>query len=147
MSTPPHRPARSSRQQYREFVEAFRTKQLDSEGQAGGPPGAAKSAARRAHLREYLRWLRPHRTMAVAVFLLALVGAGLQMVEPLFLRYIIDRVLLVSTYTTAEKALRLHLAGATFLTVIIVSNVLGVIKDYRQRMLNTHVMLDRKSVV
>lgn len=141
MSTPPHRPARSSRQQYREFVEAFRTKQLDSEGQAGGPPGAAKSAARRAHLREYLRWLRPHRTMAVAVFLLALVGAGLQMVEPLFLRYIIDRVLLVSTYTTAEKALRLHLAGATFLTVIIVSNVLGVIKDYRQRMLNTHVML------
>ncbi|MEI6740931.1 MAG: ABC transporter ATP-binding protein [Gemmatimonadaceae bacterium] len=141
MNTPPRRPARSSRQQYQEFVEAFRTKQLDSEGQAGGPPGAAKSAARRAHLREYLRWLRPHRTMAVAVFLLALIGAGLQMVEPLFLRYIIDRVLLVPTYTTAEKALRLHLAGATFLTVIIVSNVLGVIKDYRQRMLNTHVML------
>jgi ATP-binding cassette subfamily B protein/subfamily B ATP-binding cassette protein MsbA len=36
---------------------------------------------------------------------------------------------------------RLQLAGATFLAVIVASNLLGAWKDYRQRMLNVRVML------
>ena len=149
--TRPH----SSRQRYREFVEAFRTKRLDTEGvtAAQGPAAHAQAstktpakrsatwAARWQHLRKYLRWLGPHRTAAAVVFVLALAGAGLQMVEPLFLRFIVDHVLLNKGIDAATKLLRLNLAGVTFLSVVVISNVIGVVKDYRQRMLNTHVML------
>ena len=66
-------------------------------------PGQRRPADRRAagqapsdaqYLREYLRWLRPHRYAVAVVFVLALMVAGLQMIEPLFMRFIIDRVLL-----------------------------------------------------
>src|SRR5204862_1577743 len=35
----------------------------------------------------------------------------------------------------------LHLAGATFLAVIVGSKLIGIFKDYRQRLVNTRVML------
>src|SRR5207248_8050243 len=41
----------------------------------------------------------------------------------------------------AARLARLHLAGAVFLAVILASKVVGVLKDYRQRLLNTRVML------
>ncbi len=46
------------------------------------------------YVRAYLRWLRPHRFAIGAVFTLALMRAGLEMIEPLFMRFIIDHVLL-----------------------------------------------------
>ena len=104
------------------------------------PPPTA-TGRRRAYVREYLRWLQPHRMAVGTLFMLALAVAGLQMIEPLFMRYIIDRVLLNTTLDTAARMLRLNLAGAAFLTAIIVAGLLGVWKDYRQRLLNTHVML------
>ncbi|HET7189990.1 MAG TPA: ABC transporter ATP-binding protein, partial [Gemmatimonadaceae bacterium] len=58
-----------------------------------------------------------------------------------FMRYIVDKVLLNSALTTAQRLTRLHLAGMTFLTVIIVSSLVNVTKDYQQRLLNTRVML------
>jgi ATP-binding cassette subfamily B protein/subfamily B ATP-binding cassette protein MsbA len=75
------------------------------------------------------------------VLALALVVAGLQMIEPLFMRFIIDRVLLDTTLSAETRLGRLHTAGAAFLVVIIASNAIGAIKDYRQRLLNTRVML------
>ena len=45
-------------------------------------------------MRAYLRYLRPHLYGVAAIFLLALVAAGLEMIEPLFMRFIVDRVLL-----------------------------------------------------
>ena len=177
---------RSSRQQYRRFVQAYRDRRLDDASEADGkdataagdgaaadgvspPDGAASadgtapadgaaptdgagsgnrprrtrllSAGRRQYLREYIRWLKPHRAAVAMVFLLALIGAGLQMVEPLFMRYIVDRVLLNEALDTAARLSRLHLAGMIFLGVIIVSNLVGTVKDYRQRLLNVSVML------
>ncbi|MEP6729940.1 MAG: ABC transporter ATP-binding protein [bacterium] len=150
---------RSSRQRYREFVEDYAHGRLDdaADAVAGGRPAAQlqagpaaptaqsgkdpKRAKRREYLREYVRWLWPHRYRIGAVFTFALVVAGVQMVEPLFMRYIIDKVLLNKTLDTPSRLTRLNLAGATFLTVIIVSNVLGLVKDYRQRILNVRVML------
>ncbi len=75
------------------------------------------------------------------MFLLALAGAGLQMVEPLFMRYMIDRVLLNQALDTAARLTLLHLAGGIFLGVIVISNLIGALKDYRQRLLNVRVML------
>ncbi len=96
---------------------------------------------RRQYLREYVRWLWPHRSAVFVFFTLALFAAGLQMVDPLFMRYIIDRVLLNASLDPALRVSRLTWAGGLFLAVVIFSNLLNAFKDYRQRILNTQVML------
>jgi ATP-binding cassette, subfamily B, bacterial len=147
---------RSSRQRYRQFVEDYRHRRLDVEpdGNAAKPGSAGEAAdgdakagakpdkaKRQKYLREYLTWLRPHRG-AVAVFVvLALIAAGLQMVEPLFMRFIVDHVLLNTGLDASARLSRLNMAGAIFLAVIVMSNLIGVAKDYRQRLLNVRVML------
>jgi len=158
---PPSRPnasrARTSRERYRGFVEDYKQRRLDDqvEGADRKPPESAPKPAaegpvrkgflprgqRREYLREYLRWLKPHRNAVAFVFFLALLRAGLEMIEPLFMRYIIDRVLLNQALDAAARLPRLHVAGAVFLTVIVVSGLIQVLKDYRQKLLNIRVML------
>jgi ATP-binding cassette subfamily B protein/subfamily B ATP-binding cassette protein MsbA len=152
-------PAESSRRRFLKFREDYRLRRLDKErpkpgeapatAPATAPAAAAdptKPAARRfsiksGHLREYFAWLRPHAWQVGFVFVLALIVAGLQMIEPLFMRFMIDKVLLATGLEQSERLWRLQLAGATFLFVTIASNLLNTFKDYRQRLLNTHVML------
>ena len=155
---PRQRHARSSRQRYRHFVRDYRDRRLDDRtDQASGKrsieagtnvEAAAEDAKpallggkRREYIREYLRWLWPHRYRVGTLFLLALVGTGLQMIEPLFMRFIIDRVLLNTALDTATRLNRLNLAGVTFLAVILLASSVGLMRDYRQRLLNTQVML------
>jgi ATP-binding cassette, subfamily B, bacterial len=137
---------RSSRLRYRVFRDDYRRGTLDDatdEGTDAASPDAKarRRGSRRAYLRQYLGWLRPHRWAVGGVFALAIVGAGLQMVEPLFMRFIVDDVLLNQALDTAGRLSRLHRAGAVFLGVILLSNLLGALKDYRQRLLNVRVML------
>jgi ATP-binding cassette, subfamily B, bacterial len=155
--THPH----SSRQRYRGFVEDYRARLLDektesangttpadpstngAEGRTAPRPRAGRGdrTKRRAYVREYLRWLRPHRAAFATVFVLALATAGLQMLEPLFMRFIVDHVLLRQGLDTAQRLTRLNLAGMTFVGVIVLSNLVNVTKDYRQKLLNVRVML------
>jgi ATP-binding cassette subfamily B protein/subfamily B ATP-binding cassette protein MsbA len=150
---------RSSRQRYRSFVEDYKLRRLDEAIDARqdgkGPTSPDKPAEeeppapwwrlrrgkRREYLRDYLRWLKPLRAAVVVVFMLALLRAGLEMIEPLFMRFIVDRVLLNEALDAASRIGRLNLAGATFLAVIILSNLVNAAKDYRQRLLNVRVML------
>lgn len=151
----------SSRQRYRRFVDDYLHRRLDDKLEAERNAGRVVEAPaepqngkrptlfrriwpkgkRREYLRDYLRWLKPLRAALVFVFMLALVRAGLEMIEPLFMRYIVDKVLLNAGLTAAQRLTRLHLAGLTFLTVIIVSSLINVTKDYQQKLLNTRVML------
>jgi ATP-binding cassette subfamily B protein/subfamily B ATP-binding cassette protein MsbA len=164
------RHAHSSRHRYRGFVKDYKARKLDeqAEKEKNGQPRDDAALAnqdgkpleataetngdasedkeqsktkRRQYLREYLRWLWPHRYAVGLVFFLALLTAGLQMIEPLFMRFIIDRVLLNTELDSAQRLPLLNIAGAVFLTVIIVSALINVAKDYRQRLLNTRVML------
>src|SRR6059036_1931850 len=116
---------RFSRQRYKQFLEDYKLRRLDDStdgtgGQASAGDGRAgdeKEARpekkrpdrgkRREYLRQYLRWLRPHRYALAAVFLLALLVAGFEMIEPLFMRFIIDRVLLNKALDTASRFARL----------------------------------------
>jgi ATP-binding cassette subfamily B protein/subfamily B ATP-binding cassette protein MsbA len=140
---------RSSRQRYRGFVEDFKHRRLDDVTTPSGngvspeaaPDDGARRVKRRQYVREYLRWLRPHRAEVAGVFALALVTAGLQMIEPLFMRYIIDKVLLDQALTAAARMSRLNFAGALFVAVIVLTSVFNLTKDYRQRLLNVRVML------
>jgi ATP-binding cassette, subfamily B, bacterial len=137
---------RTSRQRYRAFVDDYRHRRLDDRVDSADDPLELESrevrkGRRREYLREYARWLWPYRFAVAGVFLLALVTAALQMVEPLFMRYIIDRVLLNSELDGGARLARLNLAGGLFLSVVIVTALIGVVKDYRQRQLNFRVML------
>src|SRR6188508_2629265 len=141
--------AESSRRRYRTFVKAYRDRTLEdpADGEkkpkaSGTPEEKAKAAGkRREYLRDYINWLWPHRFAIGGFFLLALITAGLEMIEPLFMRFIIDRVLLNETLDRAARLSQLHLAGAFFVAVIVVGNMMRVIKDYRQKLLNVSVML------
>jgi ATP-binding cassette subfamily B protein len=57
------------------------------------------------------------------------------------MRFIVDRVLLVPDLAAVNRSRLLNIAGLTFLVVIIVESVLTGLRDYRQRLLNTRVML------
>jgi ATP-binding cassette subfamily B protein len=137
-------PPKSSRRRYLGFVEDYRQRRLDEE--TATPASSTKDFVdvkpkRREYLREYLTWLRPHWLAVATVFALALLTAGIEMVQPLFMRFIIDKVLLARGLDTGGRLWRLQLAGAIYLAVVIASNLLGTLKDYRQRILNVRFML------
>ena len=135
-------PAHSSKQRYQEFVQDYKLRRLDAASEDGGPaPPPGQPRERRAYLREYIRWLKPHRKELAFVFLVALVVAGLQMIEPLFMRYIVDHVILNRNLDRGARLTQLNLIGLAFLSVIILSHVGGGFKDYRQRILNVRVIL------
>src|SRR2546425_1884637 len=133
------KPPRSSRQRYRAFVQDYTQRRLD-DGTVGESQPLDRGT-RRAYLRDYLRWLRPYRYAAGPPLALALLPTGLQMIEPLFMRFIVDRVLLNARLDTASRLARLNLAGAVFLGVIVLSNLAAALRDYRQRLLTVRVML------
>ena len=132
-------PPRSSRQRYLGFLKDYRQRRLDASAEEDAP--RPDGSQRRAYLRDYLRWLRPYRYAAGALLALALLTTGLQMIEPLFMRFIIDRVLLNTGLDAASRLTRLNLAGAAFVAVIILSNLVDALRDYRQRLLNVRVMM------
>ena len=143
-------PPRSSRQRYRGFVEDYKHRRLDDSTTSGTSSGngpapdagaVARRGKRRQYVREYVRWLKPYRYAVAGLFVLALITAGLQMIEPLFMRFIIDRVLLNTQLDAVTRLTRLNLAGGLFVAVIILSNLVNLTKDYRQRLLNVRVML------
>src|SRR5688500_12339240 len=105
--------APSSRQRYQGFVEDYRHKRLadkteaDKKSLAHAPSKGWPRGKRREYLREYARWLWPHRYSIATVFSFALVISALQMIEPLFMRFIIDRVLLNTELDRAARMVRL----------------------------------------
>ena len=100
-----------------------------------------QKSKRREYMREYLRWLWPHRYAVGALLVIALTGAGLQMVETQFMRTMVDIKIINKKLDSISRLHRLHLTGAVFLGVIVLSNLIGAFRDYRQRIVNTKVML------
>ena len=150
--------ARSSRRRYRGFVGDYKTGQLDAATEARDELARKKEATegtedteksgkgllrgkRKQYLREYLKWLWPHRYAVAGLFTLALLGAAMEMVEPLFMRFIIDKVIGAPDLDRATRLRYLNLAGGSFVALIILGSVIRLTRDYRQRLLNTRVML------
>ena len=138
--------SRSSRERYRKFLQDYKDRKLDDANEADGgallsEPSPKSPSKRREYVRDYLRWLRPHRYAIAGLFGFALLAAGLEMIEPLFMRHIIDRVLLNTGLDKTSRLMQLNLAGAAFVSVVILSNLVSALKDYRQRFLNNRVIL------
>jgi ATP-binding cassette subfamily B protein/subfamily B ATP-binding cassette protein MsbA len=149
---------KSSRRAYRQFVEDYKHQRLDKDddkkpGSETGKDAAGtetapapeqptkKSKTRRASLREYITWLKPHRGEVAFVFVLALGKAALELVEPQFMAFMIDNVLLNETLDTVARMRLLNMAGGLFLVVVLFSSLVTLLRDYRQRLLNTQLML------
>jgi ATP-binding cassette subfamily B protein/subfamily B ATP-binding cassette protein MsbA len=134
----------SSRRRYETFRTLFKERRLDALASTEAEKDQQKrpeKAARRRYLRDYMNWLRPHVWPLVVLFLTAVFVAGLDMVHPLFMRYIIDQVLLTEAVAVSERLTHLHLAGAFFLAVIVMGQLAGDWRNYRQEVLNKQVML------
>jgi ATP-binding cassette subfamily B protein/subfamily B ATP-binding cassette protein MsbA len=150
----------SSKARYREFVKQYAARTLGEDvskdvakhGAKDSKPGTKRwrvrlLARRRGdYLRDYLRWLAPHKKRLAVVCVLALLSAGAQSVEPLFMRYIVDRVLLSDT-PVADRVWRLNAAGAAFLALVVLSAGITVLKDYTQRILNVRVVLSLRRAI
>jgi len=133
------RPAgKSSRIAYRSFLKDYRSQLIDDgeEKRDGSTPDR-----RREFVREYFRWLLPHRWAVGSLFALALAGAICEMVEPLFMRFIVDRVLLNKNISDADRLPSLNFAGLLFVILVIGTNLVNAFKGYNQRLVNTRIML------
>jgi ATP-binding cassette subfamily B protein/subfamily B ATP-binding cassette protein MsbA len=134
----------SSRRRYETFRTLFRTRSLETLALTETEKEKQKrpeKVARQRYLRDYVRWLRPYLRPLLILFATAVFVAALDMLHPLFMRYIIDRVLLVETEPAADRLVQLHLAGAAFLAVIVAGQVAGDWRNYRQEVVNKRVTL------
>jgi ATP-binding cassette subfamily B protein/subfamily B ATP-binding cassette protein MsbA len=137
------KPARTSRQRYETFRRAYqegRTDELGVNAARDKLPPAPKEQRRR-HLLQYLRWLRPHLPAVVAVLLLAALTAGLEMLPPLFLRFVVDHLLLAQDLASGDRLNGLHLVGLVFLAVLIGARLVDSCRSYRLQQLNARVVL------
>ena len=151
---------RSSRRRYLVFVKDYHEQKLDEKLEAENAKKSSVPADKtlpaelspkkrrlfgkgkqRKYVGDYLRWLKPHRYKIALVFTLALITGGAEMIQPLFMRFIIDHVLLNQALDTAAKFGQLRLAGGIYLGVVILTAFVQAFKDYRQRLLNVRVVL------
>src|SRR5262245_56558580 len=74
----------SSKQRYRAFVKAYKDHTLEDPALTEHKPltDPKRPGRRKEYLRDYANWLWPHRFAISGFFLLALITAGLEMVEP-----------------------------------------------------------------
>ncbi|MGI9517994.1 MAG: ABC transporter ATP-binding protein [Pirellulaceae bacterium] len=146
-----HRAGHTSKERFAEFLERFhdgyysRERMTEDSPDGDGKPEqeqdkGAKKQRRRSYLKLYTRELWPHWRMVALLVTLALVIAALQLIQPLFLRYIIDSVLLTEG-SSDWKLSTLHLVAGICLSVVLVSQTLGVWRNWCQRLLNVRVIL------
>ena len=121
-----------------------------SNGHSASTPDKKK---RRRFLRQYIRWLWPFRFPLLVLFVLALLGALLDMVWPWAIKLIIDRVLLAPTFTPAvssgwktgaltiaQKYSALSMIAGGVIVVLLLKQAIDSIRSYRTSVLNATVV-------
>src|SRR3954468_9012563 len=104
------------------------------------PPARPDRATRKRYLRQYIAWLWPYRVAIFALFFLALIGAGLDMVWPLAVKHIIDNILPGEGGVRAETIRQLHITGLAVLGLLLVKQTIDSIRSYRTSLLNARVV-------
>ena len=139
---------RNSRSRFVDFLRRFSEKEADKDGLKEDRAGegdeknpALSKQKRRQYLRLYIRRLWPHWRMVAFLSTVAVCIAVLEILQPLFGRYIIDQILLDDTKTMAEKATSLNITGAMFLALVASIHCLGMTRSWFQRLLNQRVIL------
>ena len=136
---------KTSKARFAEFLNMFRRGEMKLEEDFDAPkkprlPDPEQKKRRRAYLRLYVKRLWPHWKMVLLLAILAITVAALELIQPLFARYIIDQILLAQG-PVGSKVQQLHLIGGLFLAVVLFSQVLGIWRSWNQRLLNMRVIL------
>ena len=126
VSADPNSSSHNSKSRFQGFLKSFasgKLKQDQSEGDSNKSPDSdspekkSKSkAVRRGYLRLYINTLWRHWPMVLVLATLAILVSILEIVQPLFARYIIDQVLL-KDLTPTQQLYHLNLVGGMFLLV------------------------------
>ena len=140
---------RNSRSRFADFLKRFSEKETgdkngpekDHQGSVASDDAHHEQHKRRAYLRLYIRRLWPHWPMVALLATIAVMIAVLEILQPLFGRYIIDQILLDESKTTAEKVTALNITGVMFLTLVASIHCLGMTRSWFQRLLNQRVIL------
>ena len=129
----------SSKEQYANFRRDTR-RRTDSPYLSNLRPLRRGRSARRHYLRQYTRWLWPHRQSLVVVFVLALIGTALGLAPPLATKYVIDSVLNATAMEAPQKLrMLLLLAGAMTLLILAMQGI-DTWRSYLMAMLNAKVI-------
>ncbi len=150
----------TSRQRYQYFLGKFRRREVglddhekarlaeknkpgdNSPDRPDGETKQIKKQKRRRYLKLYIHELKPYWRSVSVLIVLSLVIAGLDLVQPLFYREIVDGILLKSELDDATRFRQLHTLGIVALAIVILSQGLGILKNYRQYLLNVKVILN-----
>ena len=132
-----------SRKNYIRFRTAFRERRLrDLEDTDSGREDPTRDPdQRRQYLRQYMGWFGRYWKTSAILIVLSLVMTVFDMTHPLFLRYILDDILLQDGLSDAARLHQLHLIAFAFLAVILVGQLVGIYKNYRTLELNTRIVL------
>jgi len=116
-------------------------------------------AKRRRYLWQYIRWLWPYRWSLAALLTLALLAAALDMVWPLAIKSVIDRILVAnppagqsagrlqsivrqvtSSHSTGNRLHELNIFGIAILVMICAKQMIDSFRSYRTVVLNAKVI-------
>ena len=137
--------SKTSKKRYRDFLEKFRSGKLKSkeddrlekpdepDKQVDPQEKAERKAKRRSYLNHYIRRLWPHWKMVVLLAVLAITVSTLEIIQPLFVRYIFDDVLLAES-NSIDRLWHLNLVGLIFLGLVILTRTIGIIRSWNQRL-------------
>ncbi len=136
---------KTSRNRFLDFLGKFRKGELkknEDDDRADKPDkdDTDRKQLRKSYLRLYIRRLWPHWRMVTVLAVLAILVSVLEIIQPLFARYIFDDVLLADS-THEEKIWHLNIVGAVFLAVVMFTRCLGIMRAWLQRLLNVRVIL------
>lgn len=138
----------TSKGRFAKFLDKFKRGDLKSEFEDDSqddfkPEDIGKSDKRkkqRGYLRLYIRRLWPHWRLVALLIFLAILVSVLEIIQPLFARYIFDDVLL-SDLDEKDKFQQLNMIGGLFLGLVFFTVLLGIFRSWNQRLLNVRVVL------
>ncbi|MEM1305334.1 MAG: ABC transporter ATP-binding protein, partial [Planctomycetota bacterium] len=139
----------SSRSRFRRFLTAYRSGRIrelvtDEAVAAEATEEYRRTGGkseRRRYLAMYAGWLRPHWKTAATLLVLAVVAAAIAMAQPLFVKFLLDDVLLAEGMSSAERLTLLNMVGGLFLTVVVLARATESTRNLLQRLLNVRLVL------
>ena len=152
---------RNSRRRFAEFLKRFNDSDQSNGSLKSSLPesdhsqavadktqkSAAEKIKQRRYLKQYISRLWPHWPMVLLLSSLAVLVAVLEILQPLFGRYIIDQILLNRELSRSQQLTALNTTGTLFLILVASIHMLGMSRSWFTRLLNQRVILTlRKSL-
>src|SRR4051794_7546443 len=107
-------------------------------GSNGKPAKPADKAKRKTYLRQYANWLWPYRWALTAIFVLAVISTGLDMVWPLFIKRVID--FLGKAGAISDKARQLNWMGFSIVSILLIKQAIELLRTWRIAVINARVV-------